>query len=306
MVEVLLVLLFLCVLAAVSFGAYKLVFGAGNRAQEYAEQAAGSEAAPGKTYPKPADTGSAADPVPLGDPVSTDTPVSEDPGDVIIWKDEKLKLSVIRATGILDREITYEDALEVLSMDLSGCDLTDITELQYFTNLKYLELEGNPIVNFRPLSGLTQLVTLNLNGTAIGDLSCLTGMTELENLYLEYNGIGDITPLKELNGLKVLSLKGNRLASSSIDSLTRLEQLTELSLATNNIYRVDGLEALTGLEILDLSHNNISDVSTLAKLPNLTALNLAYNEIEDLSALEEARAYDLKEFDATGNPGNKG
>ena len=77
----------------------------------------------------------------------------------------------------------------VTELDLSGCDVHDISLLSACTKLKKLDLSDN----------------------AISDISALVDLPELTELDLSNNKISDISPLMSVAKLKYLNLAGNRI-----------------------------------------------------------------------------------------------
>ncbi|MBO1320622.1 leucine-rich repeat domain-containing protein [Acanthopleuribacter pedis] len=90
----------------------------------------------------------------------------------------------------------------------------DLTGIQFFTSLQYLNLSSNFISDVRPLSGLTQLQYLNMSGNTVTDLddaSPLDGLTMLAHLDLSDNQIQGMSALSTLPNLSFLSLRNNRI-----------------------------------------------------------------------------------------------
>ena len=129
--------------------------------------------------------------------------------------------------------------------------------LQYATNLRTLELDGNQIDDLTPLEGLTALSTLNLNANWISDLAPLVGLTSLQGLGLARNyTIGVLEPLAGLTGLQTLSLSENSVID--VSPLETLVNLTFLDLSRNTINSFAPLVGNAGLgenDLLLLGHN---------------------------------------------------
>ena len=205
--------------------------------------------------------------------------------------------------------ITRAEIASLTRLEAPDSDISDLTGLEFATNLTRLELgprrtvygrgvrsgrvgfvrrrsnfaNSNEISNLSPLSGLTSLITLDLGNNVISDVSALSGLTSLTYLDLYNNVISDISALANLTNLTSLDLYNNVISDvSALSSLTRLESLF---LETNFISDVSALTGLTRLEVLDLEENVISDVSALANLTSLADLDLAANVISDVSAL---------------------
>lgn len=185
--------------------------------------------------------------------------------------------NIIDLTGL-------EWATNLVSLDLSGNMVGDISALAGLAKLSYLELRSNPLTNFSGvLSGLTNLGTLYLGATSISNVEFLQNLKQLRFLNLDHNKISDLSPLTALPDLSELDLSYNPMTSfAGLSSFTNLQSLY---LSGNAISNLSGIPALNGLVSLTLYNNAISDVSPLAALTNLDSLGLSGNPIGDYSPL---------------------
>ena len=154
-----------------------------------------------------------------------------------------------------DAPITQADMrrltkLEPRFREIGG--ITDLSGLEFATNLQHLDLNTNPILDFTPLANLFQLHTLWASRCDIADITTLANVTRLKTLDLTHNHIIDISPLANLT------------------------QLVELNLSHNRIVDVSSLANLTNLELLYIEGNLIADHSPLDRL-SLTEFR--YDEI---------------------------
>ena len=131
--------------------------------------------------------------------------------------------------------ITQAEMETLTELDADGVlfriRISDLTSLQFATNLTWLGLDHNNISDLSPLAGLTNLTELCLYHNNISDLSPLTGLTELTELVLDHNNISDLSPLTGLTNLTTLAIVGNNI--SDISPLAGLTDLTELNLLGN-------------------------------------------------------------------------
>lgn len=189
--------------------------------------------------------------------------------------------------------------LEIL--DLSSCNLKEITNLGKLINLKKLSLYGNDITNIDALPKLRSLEYLHLGGNLVQDVAPLSNMKKLN--YLDLSDLyfsstlweGDIISLKSgksfsdlsslvnLGSVTTLALCGNHLADISV--LSSMKQLKVLDLRYNSIEDIHALFSLENLQRLLLSWNKVKDLIPVSKLP-LTRLDIDGNEIEDISAIQ--------------------
>ncbi len=163
-----------------------------------------------------------------------------------------------------------------------GEGISDLTGLEFATNLTHLHLNRFSISDLSPLSGLTNLVSLALGDNSISDIYPLSGLTNLRALHLEDNSISDIYPLSGLTNLTRLFLRNNSISDISLSGLTNLRELHLDYNSISDIYPLSGLTNLTGLF---LRNNSISDLSPLSGLTNLTGLDLRNNSISDIYPL---------------------
>ena len=184
-------------------------------------------------------------------------------------------------------------------LDFSDSFLSDVSFLAELTQqLVLLDLSNNNISDVTPLTGFTHLEKLRLGNNNISDVTPLENLIELVELWLDNNNISDVTPLAELTQLVLLDLSNNNI--SDVTPLAELTYLTWLlQLSNNNISDVTPLENLIRLKVLNLWENNISDVTPLAELTQLELLNLSSNSISDVSSLVELNLPGT-EWDSTG------
>ncbi|WP_291300573.1 cell wall-binding repeat-containing protein [Desulfosporosinus sp. BICA1-9] len=108
-----------------------------------------------------------------------------------------------------DETIYKSDVMDITSLDARSEGITDLTGLEYLTNLKTLDLGNNPLLKVSSLAKLTNLKTLKMTNTRLKDLTALKGLTSLTYLDVSDNNIKDFTPLKYLTKLTTLYLKYN-------------------------------------------------------------------------------------------------
>ena len=164
--------------------------------------------------------------------------------------DETLRAAVREELGLpAAAPLTKDQMQQIVSLYLNDKGISDITGLEFATNITELDISQNPITDLRPLSNLTQLIGLHFwhfpaSPTDL-DLRPLASLINLEVLSLEGNGISDITPLANLKKLRSLDLVNNRIKNFS------------------------PLAGLANLRVLRITKNWARDLSPLAEL-NLT------------------------------------
>ena len=204
---------------------------------------------------------------------------------VVEIPDPNLKRAVREALELPDEKpITQQEMRRLINLPAEKREITDLTGLEYATNLKELGLSFNQIQDITPLAGLVNLELLALIHNPISDLSPLANLIQLESLYLAAVRITDLTLLSNLTQLRVLDLQHCR-QIRDITPLSNLTQLNRLEISHNQIVDVSPLANLTLLEVLQIDNNQVVDVTPLANLTQLTNLTLANNPITDFRPL---------------------
>jgi hypothetical protein len=135
-------------------------------------------------------------------------------------------------------EIEQSEALLVYYLVLPPGNITDLTGIEYFTNLEELSCANN-LLTSADLSDLSQLSLLHIGGNQLTSLN-LNGLT---NLYF-------------------LLCSGNQLTQLDFSTLTALE----VTICTQNLFTE-----------LDFSNNPLFDQLACAENPNLTTIKINNN-----------------------------
>ena len=198
---------------------------------------------------------------------------------------KEIRTRTIRNIRKPDGDILKSDVERFTSLQVFSKNITNITGVEYMTNLKTLILEYNQISNIEPLRGLTDLVYLNLNSNLISNLEPLKGLTNLTYLSLPHNKIINIEPLKGLAKLARLQIYSNMI--SNIEPLQGLTNLSSLGIGSNQIINIEPLQGLTNLNNLSIDNNQIINLEPLRELTNLTNLESQLNQIVNLEPLRK-------------------
>ncbi|XP_072193633.1 leucine-rich repeat-containing protein 23 isoform X1 [Excalfactoria chinensis] len=180
-------------------------------------------------------------------------------------------------------------------------DLTDISLLECFIHLRYVDLSENKLQDLSPLSSLTHLLWLKVDGNLLtsahmqelpylqvisfahNHIKNMEGITHphLASLSLKGNKIQTILGLSQaLYSLRILELRGNKLESTAG---LHLPKLKSLYLAQNTIRSLEGLEALEQLSTLHLRDNELETLDGFSSsMKCLQYLNLRNNGISSL------------------------
>ena len=207
--------------------------------------------------------------------------------------------------------ITTADMETLTALSAQRANISDLTGLEYATNLIGLSLAGNSVLDISPVAGLTNLAKLYLSGNSISDLSPLvanTGLGTGDEVNVRGNPLSAVSinthiPALQGRGVTVdfdpptpVNIPDTNLRAAIESALGKgsgatittadMETLSIFeALDADNISDLTGLETATRLEVLVLSDNTISDLSALRGLTNLETLALDSNNISDLSSL---------------------
>jgi hypothetical protein len=124
---------------------------------------------------------------------------------------------------------TGEIPADTTELWLRKSQISDITLLANFTQLRTLYLGDNKIADISPLANLTSLTHLSLSSNPVTDLTPLGKLTNLESLTLAGFVTSDITVLRTLTNLKRLTVMSDHV--TSLVPIMNLMHLESMSLA---------------------------------------------------------------------------
>ena len=164
---------------------------------------------------------------------------SSDPNDPNNVKIEAaIRRTIEKPTG----ELTKEDLVKVVELNLSDNQIDDVSTLKKLKQLKELSLSGNKLSDVSALKDLKQLKELSLSGNQISDLSALKELQQLTFLSLDFNKISDVSLLNRLSQLTVIGLSDNQV--KDVNAFKELKQLKQLYLYNNPSLTKAGVAAL--------------------------------------------------------------
>jgi len=188
----------------------------------------------------------------------------------VVFKSAALQAAVEEELWVPDP--TPSDMLGLTQFYASNKSITDMTGLEYATNLRDLRLPCNWITSISVVATLSNLEVLVMNNNEIGDLSPLAGLSNLRHLdFHDNHRISNLSPLTGLSALNTLILRGNQI--SDLWPLSGLNSLENLELSYNDISDISPLCGLTNLSSLDLRGNPLSVTSYDLYLPQIVANN---------------------------------
>ena len=213
----------------------------------------------------------------------------DDENQVIEFKDPVLKSKLLKV--MKEKNIIASDATDIT---IANAEKLKEANLRNWS-VDSLD-DSNTIHDLTGLEHFTELVYLNFSGNNVSDLKPLENLTSLEELYFSNNKVSDLTPLENLF-LKSLDFSGNQV--SDLTPLGVLDSLEDLFFTDNKVSKLDTLQYLHSLKTLDFSRNQVSDLTPLGVLDSLTKLVFDGNQVSDLTSLENLKS--LKELIFIGN-----
>ena len=187
---------------------------------------------------------------------------------VVTVPDTNLETAIREALSLQTTEsLTRRQMLRLLKLDAQNNRITDLTGLEYATELTELHLCDNQIHDLRPLERLVHLGTLTLCANLLKDISPLASLTQLRILDLKDNMIQDIMPLANLTLLEELGLERNGI--TDIRPLIELTNLKKLRLADNPIRTFSVLLELEDVELdVEVDSSKFDPLNGIIEIPD--------------------------------------
>lgn len=234
----------------------------------------------------------------------------------------KAKLIALGIDANTDGEIQQSEAQMPSNLIVSDSNLSDLTGIEYFTNLGFLDCHDNSLSNLN-LTGLSNLQMLDCSNNLLSTLN-LTGVSNLNwlnctnNLLTSLNGVSStVTILRcgnnrltnlnasSLTNLSILECSNNRITSLNISGSANLTSLA----CGSNLLTAINVNGFANLNVLECSYNKLTElnVSNLALLTTitcrgnepLTTVNLS--NLSSLSNIDLVGNDTVNGFDQTGN-----
>ncbi|NQV34466.1 MAG: leucine-rich repeat domain-containing protein, partial [Phycisphaeraceae bacterium] len=214
-------------------------------------------------------------------------------GPPINFPDPGLEAAVREALGIpAPAPITDADMLQLINLDASDRGITDLTGLEYATNLEELDLHKNELTAIPAglLSSMPSLTYLDLGKNLFTEIpvGAFAGLTSLQRLHLVGNQISALpaNALSDLVDLREFSMDRNQLTQIPAGAFAGLTSLQSLSLASNQISTLpaNALSDLVDLREFRMDRNQLTEIpgGAFAGLLLLEELRLNDNQISTL------------------------
>jgi internalin A len=213
----------------------------------------------------------------------------------VTFPDPNLEAVVRSTLGIQSRPLTPDDLRALTYLYAGWMQITDLSGLEYATNLTTLSLQYNALNGLNVLAGLESLRYLSLDHNGLGDLRSLAGLSNLLSLDISANAVQDAAPLLALTNLASLDIGFNPLTNCPL--VSGLTNLTYLSLDHLSIRDPGFLNSLTNLGALSLIQNQIVALPLLPGLQRLESLSLDANPLTNVAALSGLAELDTLSLD---------
>ncbi|MFP4286249.1 MAG: leucine-rich repeat domain-containing protein [Candidatus Izemoplasmataceae bacterium] len=224
--------------------------------------------------------------------------------ETIEFEDPAFEQAVLELLNQEEGPLYRHQVSDISTLNLSNKQITNLSGIEAFPNLRILNLENNHVNDLTPLKELNKLEILNLRNNQIVDLNqvniqALKDIETLKELNLRHNVLVDETfdneairlyhldPIKDFIHLERLILRDNDIAS--LTALENMTHLTYLDVSQNPIDQesFETLSTLFQLSYLNLRETNIRDLSVLTSLQSLSYLNLHSNiNIESIEPIK--------------------
>jgi uncharacterized repeat protein (TIGR02543 family) len=119
----------------------------------------------------------------------------------VTFTDGNLETIIRQVIGKFEGDIYEADLKNLTVLKAASKGISNLSRLEYCTNLQTLYLNHNQISDISPLKKLTNLNFLSLDSVQISDISPLANLKNLNYLNLERNEISDISVLVKNEGL---------------------------------------------------------------------------------------------------------
>ena len=208
--------------------------------------------------------------------------------EAVNFPDPSFEQAVREELGKMSGTIDSSELMFIEELRVSNRGIRDLTGINYFTNLGYLEASNNNITDLSPLSGHPSLRNVNLGDNLITDITALGQIPNLEYIYLWNNRVTDISTLASATGLRSLYISNNNVQDLSV--ISTLPRLNQLSIENNKpINNAEMLRPLVNSSVsrLQLEGLNIESLGPITEMVNLRQLDLSKTQITDISGLDK-------------------
>ena len=214
-------------------------------------------------------------------PLDPDVRAADD--DELVNVPDPILAEVLREK-IGQEELTRGKLRRISSLILNDYAITDLTGLEYATQLSDLEMKRTLVTSLEPLRNLERLAYFFAAGSPISTIEPFTGSPRLNYVSLNSTQITDISALRGSTTLVRLEI-----ASTQISDLSALQDspnFREIYAQDTLVSDLSPLGGLRELRTVSVPNAQVSDIMTIAGLPELTILNVNGNHVTNISMLD--------------------
>ncbi len=193
-----------------------------------------------------------------------------------------------------DGKITKGEALEVVTLNVFDKSITDLTGLEWFTNLISLNVSSNNKLKNLDVTKLTALETLICNDCALTSLD-LSQNKALKYLNCQRPYTGGLTrlDLSQNKALTYLDCSSQHIAILDLSQNTELQEIFCQKEAGNSYLQTLKIPNCSKLHTLDCNTQKLSTID-LSGCPELTILNIYSNNLVALDLSRNPKLVELR------------
>lgn len=173
--------------------------------------------------------------------------------------------------------------IQTAEMICSQKGIKSVEGIQYFKNVKKIDVSQNAIDRLPDLSGLNNLEELILSDNQIDTLPGIGYMSNLYTLSISDNLIRDISEIEYLSNLKLLLADNNPLIG--LPYMDRFSTLQRLQISGCGLTELADFSKLSNLKFLSCNNNKLKNLPDFTELGNLEFLDAGSNLLETVPVL---------------------
>jgi internalin A len=147
-------------------------------------------------------------------------------------------------------ELKYLETLQI-----SGCDITNLNFIDKSINIKYLFVDENKIDDISAVAKLKNLKEFSACHNNIKDISVLSKLTKIEYINIYDNKVENLPDFSHSPNLREIDLQNNKLIYSN--NYFNLKQVKVIRLSSNKIDKIDWVASLDSVQDIGLYTNPI-------------------------------------------------
>lgn len=179
-----------------------------------------------------------------------------------------------------------EDEIEnIRSIYIRKKDIVDLSGIENFTNLEFLDISGNNITSIEkiPSENLRRLTLSRIE--QIKDFNLIENYKNLYSIDVDESILEEIPESLKKIAKNISYIEWNNGSLKTTSWVKDFPELTSLTLKNNKINSLENISTLQNLRLLDLSGNQIENIDEIGRCANLYSLQLDDNYITNLNGI---------------------